>query len=743
MRLRNNMTILNKIKQYSFLIIMAVSLPFFSCDDRVVEDDAKYTLTISSKAFMGSTLSSFSEESQVGEDLVGEVISTMIEAKLTDKDGNVVKNKTVYFSAKKENTSYGSFDLSEGTTGDDGTIRVVYTDGVGDGAVDIVSTATFEGVSVTVKYGDNTQAVTKFSVYTQDDIWPYSINISRDTDVIYVDGGDTKARITAYLLNKLGQPVENAQISYESTLGYILSADDNYRTDSTGVDSVFLSDGGDPEAVGIAIVTASFMHPGFTANQISDSLQIVIEDASFQECTYINIPSSSPGSIVVRDGGGIESTSIKAELYDDNNNLVDTPTLIRFKLLPILNGCYLESPGVTDTSVYTANGVATISVNSGTEPGPIRVEVYTECNDLQAVAVPVIIEAGAPKYIYADWNPGDTDTPGGGLYRIQVSALVKDRYHNPVEDSTYIYWTVEPILPDTIVEAQIEGTSLTYNEAEIDGIDPVHGVAFTNLTYYPEAIGQFGRITAHTWGENGDSIGTTLDDGEAIFGFIPGSVTLMSSASYHDFTLGGNPKQILLTALVQDYYQNPVKNAPVSFSGIGVEFWDEYGFETYTEGTNGFPDDSGEPNGGCFSWRDYGLDDDPSTPDMGSFNNKHDSFDTNGDELADTSEVSENFDDFGLDGVDGTQDEGEGNHIWDGYSMIDCGPVVLTDKDGYAKIIVQFDQEVCLFVSQDDETGICTWDDFTASLSATVLIPQITSSDPIEINLVRSPAVCN
>ena len=76
--------------------------------------------------------------------------------------------------------------------------------------------------------------------------------------------------------------------------------------------------------------------------------------------------------------------------------------------------------------------------------------------------------------------------------------------------------------------------------------------------------------------------------------------------------------------------------------------------------------------------------------------------------------------------------------------MIDCEPVVLTDQDGYARIIVQFTEELCTLANVDDTTdpSTCTYDDFTASLSATLLIPEITTSDPLDILLVRSPAPC-
>ena len=75
--------------------------------------------------------------------------------------------------------------------------------------------------------------------------------------------------------------------------------------------------------------------------------------------------------------------------------------------------------------------------------------------------------------------------------------------------------------------------------------------------------------------------------------------------------------------------------------------------------------------------------------------------------------------------------------------MINCEPVVRTDADGYA-VIVEFDQALCTLANVDDTQtpNVCSYDDFTASLSATLLIPEITTSDPLDILLVRSPAAC-
>ena len=83
-----------------------------------------------------------------------------------------------------------------------------------------------------------------------------------------------------------------------------------------------------------------------------------------------------------------------------------------------------------------------------------------------------------------------------------------------------------------------------------------------------------------------------------------------------DFSLNGNPALLQISALVIDFYGNPVVDAPVAFGGTGVNAWYELGYETYTdEGVLG----AGAADG-CFSWRDYGADDDPETLDIGTFN---------------------------------------------------------------------------------------------------------------------------
>ena len=722
-------------------IICTFNHPGFSSS---ISDSAQVTIGTDNELTLQILSIAFDETQNtvvVGEDITGDISYTSLIATVRDTNNEPISGQAVVFIATSSNTEVGSITYLNQVSNTDGQVVAYFDDG-GNIYKDTPGTPNYEGVTVVAQLGDKITSPEKFNVYSSDDVWPYNLFVTTNTDVIQLDGGVSTATITARLLNRLGNPVTDGQINYIASRGFISATG---FTDATGVDSVSFTDLGNPEDVGVSDISATFSHPGFTDIYIQDSLQVYIEDPSFQNCAYIAIPTSSPGKIVVRDGGGIESTLIKAEVYDDNNNLINTPTPVVFTLNPLVGEAYLNEVGQTTVTAYTVNGVASVSINSGTSPGPVRIEVTCDCDqdgsvDLNSVDVPVIIASGAPYHISAEYDPTNTEAIEDGFYRTGCAALISDRWYNPVEDSTYVYWSIVPIAPDTVINASVDGVSFTFNDGVMGG-EPVEGVARSSIVYATDAIGDIGRVRALTFGANGDSIYTYIndDEGDAIMFFMPGQITMIASASYWDFTFNGEPAEITITAIVNDFYGNAVVDVPISFSGTGVSAFLEVGTEAYTdEGVNGLGADDG-----CFTWRDYGSDDDPTTTDWGNFNDMHDAIDTTGDGVWDVSEVSEPFDDFGADGVDGTADEGEADGEWDGYSMIGCEAIVLTDKNGYAKITVQYNKELCILANEDEDTGICTWDDFTSSITATLMIPQITSSDPMDILLVRSPDTCD
>ena len=743
------------IKNFGLLLFSCYSLINFSCDDRVPSASSAAvetgTLELSYVFIYGET----SNPTIVGEVLSeqGKKTSIIVIARLLDSEGNGVNEKSLQFTSEN-----GVFDTDDPSTKyvpnfkeygfpDLGGNGFAYARWTPNDGIEKIESTTSSGSIITVKYTEDIIDNVEFSIFkNSDQVWPYTMNITADAQIEL----GASSSFEVLLQNAYGHELSGVLLNIESDNGSIECGDTCY-TDVTGRINTTFESYSFSENVGPGLVNTSFFHPSIN-DSINVSKQIVIgTESAVGSCAYIEIPSSNPSEIVVKDGGGIESTDIKAEVYDNNGNLLTTPVIVNFRLEPVLSGSYLNSPDQTTVNVETVNGIATVSLNSGIEPGPVRIIATTNTietsicdtlnDELESITVPVIIASGAPYYIEAEYDPNSTEAIGGGFYQTECASIVYDKWYNPVEDSTYVYWSISPLPPDTLIDAFVEGVSYTNNEGALSGT-ATPGVARSHIVYSTDAIGDIGRVRALTFGANGDSVASYIneDEGDATLFFLPGQVTLLAEATYWDFSLNGNPAQIQISALVIDFYGNPVVDAPVAFGGTGVNAWYELGYEAYTdEGVLG----AGVADG-CFSWRDYGADDDPETLDIGTFNNQHDSFDLDGDGIIDTAEVSEPFLDYGQDGIDGTFDEGEGNGYWDGYSMINCEPVVRTDSDGYARIVVEFDEALCTLANIDDSTNpsTCTYDDFTASLSATLLIPEITTSDPLDILLVRSPAPC-
>lgn len=767
-----------KLPLFTFIIAMATMN--LSCDDRLPSSSEEETIVESGSLELSYVYVYGSNDNP---SIVGEVISEaqtsiIVMARFLNTDGEGVNDRVLSFQEEGVSGSWDIKSQTYTTKYESNFKRYGYPDLTGNGYAyarftpsngqEKIETSSSSGAIIKVALlnskGETTDIIDniEFSVYKENSqVWPYTMNITSNAQI---DLG-AQTPFVVLLENAYGEELNGVRINIDSENGFVECAD-SCITDATGRVSTTFESYSFSDNIGLGSVSTSYYHPGI-ADSVSVPKQIIIgTETAVGSCSYIEIPSSNPSSIVVKDGGGIESTDIKAEVYDNNGNLLDTPILVNFRLEPVLAGSYLNTPGLTEVLVETVNGVATVSLNSGTEPGPIRIIATTNTvettvcdtlnDDLESINVPVIISSGAPYYIEAEYDPNSTEAIGGGFYQTECAAIVYDKWYNPVEDSTYVYWNISPLPPAEGIDAFVEGVSFTNNTGVLSGT-ATSGVARSNIVYSTDAIGAIGQVRALTFGAEGDSVVSFVNEGEgdATLFFLPGQVSLLASSSYHDFSLNGNPALIQISALVIDFYGNPVVGAPVSFGGTGVNAFYEIGYESGFVDLNGNGSaDEGEgwidegANGagvgdGCFTWRDYGRDDDPQIVDEGQGNDIHDSFfDSLG--VYDTSEVSEFFNDFGIDGIDGTFDEGEGDGRWNGYSMIGCEPLVLTDSDGYARIIVEFSQEICTLANIDDTTdpSTCSYDDFTASLSATLLIPEITTSDPLDILLVRSPAPC-
>ncbi|MCF7825533.1 MAG: Ig-like domain-containing protein [Candidatus Marinimicrobia bacterium] len=366
--------------------------------------------------------------------------------------------------------------------------------------------------------------------------------------------------LTATVMDSSGYPVEaNTLVRFSTDIGFVTEFS---TTDEEGVAHSTFSIG---DSAGIATIYAR-------TGEVKDSTLITVRPGL---PTYIVIPPSAPNRIVVAGGFGVASTTIKAVVRDARGELIDTPYPVRFELGPsIPAGANLDGVG-TVTTVESNYGVASVTLNSGSQSGPVRVtaKVTLASGNISATAIPVTIAAGPPAFIDVDIDINQIEPIGGGQYQAEMAARVWDRYTNPVEDSTQVYWHV---VPDSI--ASVIGGTLTYGE-NLNG-DQYHGLSWSLVYWNSDRTFDQVQVIAQTYGANGDTIQgyiNAAEDSLLLLPFYPGELIVIPSINFHDFQPANNPSPdpvpVLLTAVLTDYYNNAIKNARILFGSFGAAGW--------------------------------------------------------------------------------------------------------------------------------------------------------------------------
>ena len=209
------------------------------------------------------------------------------------------------------------------------------------------------------------------------------------------------------------------------------------------------------------------------------------------DAAYVEINQPFPNEIMLQGGGGLSSTEIEVEVKDGNGNLVSEPFSLRFEIQSNApTGVFLneQDEDWNVEWVESSNGIATVTLNSGDQPGsiPIRVELYDSnlpidvneddcefftnstcpdsCGDcdedddgvsdnfeLYGIAsaedIPVTVLTGPPHSGEINFSYVDITPIGGGLYQVPLSVQLEDEWANPVSDSTNVYIWIEGHAP--------------------------------------------------------------------------------------------------------------------------------------------------------------------------------------------------------------------------------------------------------------------------------------------------------
>jgi len=389
---------------------------------------------------------------------------------------------------------------------------------------------------------------------------PNNVRVSADPTSLPTNDPSAFSTITATVSDTANNPVEEGtMVTFETTLG---SIDPNATTDDAGQAKVRLVPG---VAAGIALVTATVVTP---AGPITG--QTTVRFISGQP-NSIEL-TADPLLIQVVGTGGIETSTLRATVRDPNGNLMTaTPVTVVFELIhepPQPEGCNINNRGQLDSS-NTSNGVAVVSLNSGTQIGGKLIRAYTwrdietRQDTVQAVLSTVAVVSGPPYHLDIDVNDDGNDA-GGGTWFIEVSAKVWDIFRNPVADRIPVVFSVNP-------EIASINPGYTGNVGQAGSSEP--GLAYSNMYYHSSNTFDTLTISAEVQTAGGAITG----EREHTLPMQEGHLDLYVDPANWMFPNGGEGHgplaRIRTWVVLKDGHDILINNGPILFTSVRARFY--------------------------------------------------------------------------------------------------------------------------------------------------------------------------
>jgi hypothetical protein len=303
------------------------------------------------------------------------------------------------------------------------------TGGVAQTSLRSEPTATDVTAIVTVSAGARQASIT--IKFTGAGTGPTQLNLVANTTNIPADGTST-AQLLATLVDSTGQPVVGETMTFTTTkgrlqvvggTGWALTV--NTTTDVAGTAEVLLRSTTTPDT---ATVTAAA--PGVT----TDTASVTI---SFSMLVITSV-TADPAQVPV---GGNKSSRVTATIVDSAGNPAPDGTVVEFS---IVNQAQIPGATITSSSA-TAGGQAVAVFRSGTQVGTAQIRVVVPLtgatNDQTIIGItagpPDMVTVAVSKTVASARSLSPENT-------INVTALVSDRFDNPVENGTAVRFDVEP-----------------------------------------------------------------------------------------------------------------------------------------------------------------------------------------------------------------------------------------------------------------------------------------------------------
>ncbi|HDQ44076.1 MAG TPA: hypothetical protein ENN17_01085 [bacterium] len=278
------------------------------------------------------------------------------------------------------------------------------------------------------------------------------VTLITDKEEIRADAIET-ALLTATVQDAQGFRLAREVVHFSATIGNIT---ETAVTDQNGTATARFSSG----QVGSAVVTASVARSGGGAVSASRTIRLTAGGPFSVNLEF------NPKEIGVKETGQNQTLEIIATVRDGKNNIVDDSTLVRFSIIrdeasprhPDISLYSIDgsiSYPITTTPIPTVAGAARVSCSSGIIAGSARIRAEVLQSNgmphhptIQATSTPLVVHAGPP-YI-EDVNDVRTShltivarrlNIWAGLDTTLLTVIVGDRYNNPVETGTAVYFT--------------------------------------------------------------------------------------------------------------------------------------------------------------------------------------------------------------------------------------------------------------------------------------------------------------
>jgi adhesin/invasin len=436
---------------------------------------------------------------------------------LRDARGNpIVTDPTRNDDNIRFTTTNGTLKKADGTdlpiygidTDQSGTAVVRLVAPTAPGVATVTATVVRDGVATTAQ-----QTI---------DFNPLTVRVVANPQVIKADGSSTSL-ISAFLRDAVtGEPVaQGTLVTFTTTLGNIKTQDESaelagIQVSVKGYDGQVTAELQSGNVPGVATVSAS-VGPSLGSTNV----------------TLIGLPQSivlTPTPGIIR-AGGIETSTITAQVFDAANNPVSDGTVVTFKsTLGTLSPD--EDPTKDGAQRRTVEGRTFVLLRSGNEVGTAVVSAETE-NGVTASAL-VLITSGAPASIDIVAEPNRI--VADGVTASRIIATVKDAMNNPVAGATVTFSaTMGTVAPQT---------SLTNSQ----------GIA--TATFTSTSVGT-AYVTA-TCGLVSNRVTVTVIKG------IPATVAVSSDVDeVFVQDVGKTPTEATLTVTVRDANNAPVSGVPV------------------------------------------------------------------------------------------------------------------------------------------------------------------------------------